>query len=162
MIGPGQQADSGTHHCASLSGGPATVLWDNKDGSMFTLIASPANQFRTNFHRLANLSSTTAAWNFGVSGDVDYVPSGFQQRTAFYVSSTAGPTAAWDHFGAALRNATATHRRVSEDVFASAVTIFTDNGAGTYGQASMNPYCFLPTLNLKPYSPNPITLTLSN
>ena len=137
--GPHQQAHSGTHHCASLSGGPATVLWRNDDDTMLTMIASPADQFRLNFHRVANVTAGAgggdAAWTFGVSGDVDIVPAGFRQRSAFFVSRTAGPTAVWDRFGALLRNATATRRRVSEDVFASAVTVFTDNGAGQYGPA---------------------------
>ena len=39
--GPGQQARSGTHHCASLSGGPATVIWDLPSGEDLAMIAAP-------------------------------------------------------------------------------------------------------------------------
>ena len=136
--GPGQQARSGTHHCASLSGGPATLLFNTNhtiEPRMLTLIAMPSNHYRLNYHRVANstvVSGGGAVWTFGLSGDLWQVPRETRQRAAFY-AVPGGPTTAWDEWGAMLRSqAGAPLHKTSSDVFVSALSAFTDNGAATY------------------------------
>ena len=78
------------------------------------------------------------SWTFGVSADPILFPKGFVQTTALY--SSAGPTAAWDGFGTLLRShgvskavSASNVEAASSDLFINSVTLFTDNGAGIYG-----------------------------
>ncbi len=79
-------------------------------------------------------SASTSTWSFGLSGEVDEVPQGFEQSTLI-VHSPQGPNAAWDNWGGAIRAAYNTTKRADEDVFQAALTIWTDNGAATLGPA---------------------------
>ena len=76
-------------------------------------------------------------WSFGVSGDVMSVPAGFRQSTML-VYSDEGLNAAWDGWGGAIRKAYDTDKKADEDVFLSALSIWTDNGAATLGAGWRN------------------------
>ena len=76
-------------------------------------------------------------WSFGVSGDVMSVPAGFSQSTML-VYSDEGLNAAWDGWGGAIRKAYDTDKKADEDVFLSALSIWTDNGAATLGAGWSN------------------------
>ena len=61
-------------------------------------------------------------WSFGVSGEVESVPSGFRQRSVI-VYSTNGINAAVDVFGATLRAGYNTSKADAEDVFLQTMTV---------------------------------------
>ena len=125
--------------------GPSCTGWKtNRDGGeCYLKTGTLYNPVKVGSDVVVGYSSTPKSkpnrddrslWTFGVSGDVVHVPPGFKQSTLF-VHSQSGANDAWDEWGATLRAAYNTTKAADEDIFLTALTMWTDNGAATLGPA---------------------------
>lgn len=82
-------------------------------------------------------ASSNMALSVGLTSEVASVPSSFRQQALFYFSPQ-GINAAYEGWGATLRRAYNTTKKLDEDIFLTALSLWTDNGAATLGVAWRN------------------------
>lgn len=94
---------------------------------------SPMGNRKATMSPLQSISTADPSmWSFGVSGEVESIPPDFRARTIMRLS-LRGLNAAVDGWGSTLRAAYNTSKKTDEDLFATTLSVFTDNGAATLG-----------------------------
>jgi hypothetical protein len=117
------------------NGGPVAVF-DERHGRR-TLVVSPFDSFAVSTATAsASPSAATAPWwAHGISTQVRSVPAGFTHATLLSVGGADGLTAGLQHWGKTMRrahDAASPEERTTQDVAASHLSYYTDNGAYYY------------------------------
>lgn len=115
--------NAATQHASAVSS-PAARLLLQQRGFAFVQVLGYVD--------LPGTPRSQGIWSFGVSGEVESVPSGFSASTIVRLS-TDGINSVVDGWGAAMRRAYNTTKLADEDIFLAALSLFTDNGATTLG-----------------------------